>query len=86
MQSFDIERLVSVYPDRSGLRWWTKAWFNGREQGEMSVEIPRQVAVDFIRDRIGRDEMLEEYYPRQMAVYHQAIEQTREQILGQMNM
>ena len=30
MQSFDIPRLVSVYPDKSGIRWWTKAWFNNR--------------------------------------------------------
>ena len=25
VQSFDIPRLVSVYPDKSGIRWWTKA-------------------------------------------------------------
>ncbi len=28
-----------------------------------------------------RDKWLEEYYPKQMEVYHQAIEQTREQLL-----
>ena len=25
VQSFDIPRLVTVYPDKAGMRWWTKA-------------------------------------------------------------
>lgn len=85
VQSFDIPRLVSVYPDRAGVRWWTKAWFNNREEGECSVEIELQQAILFIHDRIEKDAWLEEYFPKQMEVYHQAIEQTREQILGQLN-
>ena len=86
IQSFDIPRLVTVYPDRGGIRWWTKAWFNNKEEGEASVEISRQVAIRFIQDEIGKDAMLEEYFPKQMEVYPQAIEQTREQLLNQMNM
>ena len=39
VQSFDIPRIVSVYPDQAGVRWWTKAWFNNRKEGEASVEI-----------------------------------------------
>lgn len=66
IQSFDIPRMVSVYPDRAGMRWWTKAWFNGKEEGEPSVEI-------------------EEHCPKQMEIYHNAIEQTKEQILQQYN-
>jgi hypothetical protein len=31
-----------------------------------------------------RDAMLEAYYPRQMEAYHNAIEQTKEQLLKQM--
>lgn len=85
VQSFDIPRVVSVYPDRAGVRWWTKAWFNNREEGECSVEIELQQAILFIHDRIEKDSWLEEYFPKQMEVYHQAIEQTREQILGQLN-
>jgi hypothetical protein len=85
MQSFDIPRLVSVYPDRSGIRWWTKAWFNNSETGEAAIEIDRQVAIKFINDNIEKDEWLEEYFPKQMEVYHNAIEQTKEQILNQMN-
>lgn len=85
VQSFDIPRVVSVYPDRAGVRWWTKAWFNNREEGECSVEIELQQAILFIHDRIEKDAWLEEYFPKQMEVYHQAIEQTREQILGQLN-
>lgn len=86
VQSFDIPRLVTVYPDKAGMRWWTKAWFNNREEGEASVEISRQVAVKFIQDLIDKDTMLEEYFPKQMEVYHHAIEQTKEQLLQQMNL
>ena len=85
IQSFDIPRLVTVYPDRGGIRWWTKAWFNNKEEGEASVEISRQVAIRFIQDEIEKDAMLEEYFPKQMEVYHHAIEQTREQLMNQMN-
>lgn len=63
----------------------TKAWFNNREEGECSVEIELQQAILFIHNRIEKDSWLEEYFPKQMEVYHQAIEQTREQILGQLN-
>lgn len=50
------------------------------------MEITRQVAVRFINDMIARDDMLEEYFPHQMEAYHNAIRQTREQILGQIMM
>ena len=66
VQSFDIPRLVTVYPDRSGLRWWTKAWFNNREEGESSVEITRQLAILFLQNQIEKDQWLEEYFPKQM--------------------
>lgn len=86
MQSFDIPRLVSVYPDKSGIRWWTKAWFNNSDKGEAAIEIERNLAIKFINDNIEKDEWLEEYFPKQMEVYHNAIEQTREQILNQLNL
>ena len=85
IQSFDIPRLVSVYPDRAGVRWWTKAWFNNRDEGECSIEIERQQAIQFIQNRIDKDMWLEEYFPKQMEVYHHAIEQTKEQLLQQLN-
>ena len=86
IQSFDIPRLVSVYPDRSGIRWWTKAWFNNSESGEAAIEIDRQLAIKFINENIEKDEWLEQYFPKQMEIYHNAIEQTREQILSQLNL
>lgn len=49
------------------------------------MEIELQQAILFIHDRIEKYAWLEEYFPKQMEVYHQAIEQTREQILGQLN-
>ena len=85
VQSFDIPRVVSVYPDRAGVRWWTKAWFNNREEGELSVEIDRNNAIRIIQDRIEKDEWLEEFFPKQMEIYHNAIEQTKEQLLNQLN-
>lgn len=85
IQSFDIQRLVTVYPDRSGIRWWTKAWFNGSEDGEAAVEIEPQTAIHFLLDRLDKEKMLEEYYPKQMEIYHNAIGQTREKLLQQLN-
>ena len=85
MRSFDIQRLVTVYSDRSGIRWWTKAWFNGSEDGEAAVEIERECAIQFLLDQIDKERMLEEYYPKQMEVYYNAIEQTKENLLKQLN-
>lgn len=81
IQSFDIPRTVSVYPDRAGVRWWTKAWFNNRDIGEAAVEIEERLAVQFIHDHVNKDEWLEEHFPKQMEVYHNAIEQTKKQLL-----
>ncbi len=71
-----------MYPDKTGIRWWTKCWFNGHEAGEAAVEITRELAIRFMADNVEKDAWLEEYYPEQMKVYHQAIEQTRQQLLG----
>ena len=84
VQSFDIPREVSVYADQGGINWWTKAWFNNRADGEAAVEISKQVALSFWHDEIEKDAMLEEYFPKQMQAYHQAIEQTRQQLSQQM--
>ena len=83
IQSFDIPRLVSVYPDRALLRWWTKLWINNHEEGEPSVEITREQAIKFIWDNIDKDEWCEQFFPEQMKMYHNAIQQTREQLLQQ---
>ena len=85
IQSFDIPRLVTVYPDRAGVRWWTKAWFNNREEGETYLAITWLRAIRFMQDNIEKDAWLEEFFPRQMEVYHNAIEQTKEQLLKQIN-
>ncbi|MEL4865042.1 hypothetical protein AAEU38_13225 [Bacteroides thetaiotaomicron] len=83
MTTIDIQRMVSVYPDKDGRIWWTKAWFNGRKKGERAIEITRAMAIKFIHDQAEKDEWLEEYFPKQMQVLHQALEQTREQVLEQ---
>jgi hypothetical protein len=82
VRSFDVPRIASVYPDNAGIRWWTKAWFNNRENGEDVVEISREMAIKFIQGEIGKDAWLERYYPKQMSIYHNAIEMTRKQLLG----
>ena len=81
MQSFDIQRVVSVYPDRDGIVWWTKAWFNGKKKGERAIEISRQSAIDVINRNIIKDEWLEQFFPKQMQNLHAALEQTREQVI-----
>ncbi len=50
------------------------------------MEIEREQAIRFIQDRIEKDVWLETFFPRQMEVYHNAIEQTKEQLLKQINM
>ena len=50
------------------------------------MEIERTQAVDFIHDRIGKDAWLEAFFPKQMEVYRNAIEQTKEQLLKQVNL
>jgi len=82
IQSFDVKREASVYPDNAGIRWWTKAWFNGKEKGEDVIEISREMAIRFIQGEISKDEWLERFYPKQMSVYHKAIEETRRQLLA----
>ena len=78
---FDMQSFVSVYPDRDGIVWWTKAWFNGKKKGERAIEISRQSAIDFINRNIIKDEWLEQFFPKQMQNLHAALEQTREQVI-----
>lgn len=84
VQSFDIPRIVSVYPDKDGINWWTKAWFNGKAKGERAIDISRAAAIQFIQDNVEKDEWLEEYFPEQMRILHAALEQTREQVIQQL--
>jgi hypothetical protein len=44
-----------------------------------------QQAIQFLLDRLHKDEMLQEYYPKQMEAYQNAIIQTKEQLLNQLN-
>lgn len=81
-QTYDVERIASVYFDNLGIRCWTKAWFNGREKGENAIEITRQLALKFCNDEISMDDWLSRFFPKQMSVYHKAIEAARNQLLG----
>jgi hypothetical protein len=82
IDSYDVKRTASIYFDSEGKKAWTKAWFNGREKGEPSVEITRQLAIAFIQDTIKKDDWLARFFPKQMAVCQKAVEQTRQQLLG----
>ena len=82
VKSFDVKRVASVYFDTEGNRCWTKAWFNDRQKGEPAIEITRKQAIAFINDQISKDSWLTRFWPKQMSIYHKAIDQTRQQILG----
>lgn len=82
VQSFDAQRIASIYGDNAGERWWTKAWFNGREKGEPAVEISRSLAIAFISGRISKDDWLSRFFPLQMDCIRKAVEKTRRDILG----
>ena len=81
-QSYDVRRIAAIYADSLGMRWWTKAWFNGRDIGERSQEISRDMAVKFVQGTISKDDWLMRYFPKQMAACRKAVEQARNQILG----
>lgn len=85
IQNYDVRRTASIYFNTSGERCWTKAWFNGNEKGEPAIEISRQNAIAFIEDRITPDQWLSHFFPKQMQVYYQAINQTRQRLLGSSN-
>lgn len=80
--SYDIARQSSVYDDRSGTRWWTKAWFNGREKPERAVEINCQLVWDYQHGKFTLDAWLSRFFPKQMSCYQQAITEARKQLLG----
>lgn len=42
-------------------------------------------AIRFLQNQIDKDTMLEEYFPKQMQIYRNAIEQTKVQLLKQIN-
>ncbi len=81
-KSFDVSRIASVYFDTEGNRCWTKAWFNGRKQGEPAKEISREQAIAFVNDQISKDAWLTCHYPKQMSAVNKAIDQTRQQLLS----
>lgn len=76
---------MTVYPDRAQVRWWVKSWWNGSEVGELAVEIEEEIAQRFLRDEMSKDEMLNEYYPKQVEIYKATISQTRENLLKQIS-
>ena len=82
VQNYDVRRIAAIYADSLGLRWWTKAWFNGRENGERSQEISRDMAIKFVQGTISKDDWLMRYYPKQMSACQKAIEQARKLMLG----
>lgn len=82
IQGYDVKRVASVYFDNSGERCWTKAWFNGSDKGEPAIEISKKNAIAFINDRITTDAWLSHFFPKQMQVYYNAINKTRQKLLG----
>lgn len=81
-QCYGVQRTASIYFNTTGEQCWTKAWFNGREKGEPSIEITRKLAIAFQDDTLTKDEWLTRFYPKQMLACQKAVEQTRKQILG----
>lgn len=47
------------------------------------MEITREQAIRFLWDSFDKDEWCEQYFPEQMKMYHNAIAQTREQLIQQ---
>lgn len=81
-EAYDVKRIASLYFDSEGKKSWTKAWFNNREKGEPAIEVPRRLAVSFVNDTLSRDQWLSQFFPKQMQICKNAVEQTRHQLLG----
>lgn len=79
---YDVQRKASLYFNTEGNRCWTKAWFNGREKGEPAIEVSRSLAISFINNTFSRDQWLEQFFPKQMKICHNAVEKTRQQLLS----
>ena len=47
------------------------------------AKIVTEIAVNESGNEVEKDEWLEEHFPKQMEIYHNAIQQTREQLLNQ---
>ena len=41
------------------------------------------LAIQFINDEVLKDDWMEKYFPKQMEIYHQALTQTKQQIMEQ---
>lgn len=82
IENYDIKRTASIYPDSSGTRWWTKAWFNDNEKGESSIEITRNLAIAFLHNKMNKDEWLSRFFPKQMTAIAKSIETTKNQLMG----
>ena len=82
VDAFGLSSIASLYFDTEGNHCWTKPWFNDRQKGEPAIEITRKQAIAFINDQISKDSWLTRFWPKQMSIYHKAIAQTRQQILG----
>ncbi|MDU6554899.1 MAG: hypothetical protein E6507_08545 [Prevotella bivia] len=81
-QSYDIEVEATVNFNLTGERAWTKAWFNGNNKGETSIEITRELAIKYINDEITLKDWLARFYPKQMGIYYKALEETRKMMVG----
>ena len=49
------------------------------------MEIEREQAIRFIHDKVEKDAWLVMFFPKQMEVFRHAIQQTKEQLLKQIN-
>lgn len=81
-EPYGIQRICSVYFNRTGQKAWVKSWFNGRDEGEPAAPIRRAVAAAFIRGDITKDQMLSRYFPQRMQICQKVEEDLRQEMLG----
>ncbi|MDD6552159.1 MAG: hypothetical protein PUF37_01030 [Prevotellaceae bacterium] len=82
VENFDVERTATAYYNNLGTMAWTTAYFNGREKAEPAVQVPVPMVLKLLQGIISRDEWLSRFFPKQMAAYHKAIEESRRMLLG----
>lgn len=81
-EGYGIQRICSVYFNRTGEMAWTKAWFNGSDTGEPAQPIRLSVAAAFIRGDITKDQMLSRYFPKPMQACREVESEIQKEMLG----
>ena len=80
-QCYDVQRKSYITYSNGATMAWLNAFFNGKEHPDR-VPVTIEMAWDILNGDIPRDEWLNRFFPKQMAICQKAIEESRMRLLG----